>query len=513
MACMRMGLRRLCGGFCLVALFGAAAGESPAESAKPGNADAPAPAQMELVPAGEAVLMRWGVLGHNQTQDDWNGSAKRSPFFWDVQKQEPDAALLPLTNAFPLRMMRFHSGNHLNWREVVGPVAERKAPKDHWKAALNAYPALGEYLEWARMLPGAPELSLIASPFRPVEEVADLVAYCNAIEGPMAQLRARNGHPETYGVMIWELGNECDWEKREDLNLMRGDSEKEKASRLPVEEYIALCRERIAAMRKVDPAIRIYAHAKTAPWSVQNPDWPKWHRAILKELASEINGIVVHPYYDGYPVADVYSKTIDPIIADLRAASTPEHPLTLWISEHARWIDYSDRKLWPQSWGIGGAISTADFLMQAMSRPEIEYANYWCHGHSGPWRVLSRENGPDGKPEVKPTAIFALFQLLNRAALDEVQPLQVRGLPEAAGVSALAFRAGVRRSLLVCNRSPEQAVEFALPAFTGQTAVRLLVSNPAGEDGSARYEQSVVEPQQGRVMIPPHSVAAWLWQD
>ena len=37
---------------------------------------------------------------------------------------------------------------------------------------------------------------------------ADFVRYCNAAAGPMAELRAANGHPEPFNVRHWQIGNE-----------------------------------------------------------------------------------------------------------------------------------------------------------------------------------------------------------------------------------------------------------------------------------------------------------------
>lgn len=475
--------------------------------------------------------MRPLLLGHNTAAIDWHGTDLGRPaVFWNESEGKVESAWEAVTGAFPVRMMRFHPGNTYTWTDLVGPVEQRKpVPHDHSKANFRAIPGFDDYLRWARSLPGTPELSMIASPLRPVEEVADLVAYCNASEGPMADLRAANGHPEPYNVRYWEMGNEMDWRGRADLDVLAQDTYQAGLGRVLVDDYIALLRPRIQAMREVDPDIRIFAHAKTAPFPRQNPDWQDWHRRIIEEIGGEIDGLVIHPYYDGYPVPYCVAS-VDALIEDIRASEHPD--LTVWVNEHARWVQFKERP-WSESWNLQGAISAADFLLKMVKRPEVEAANYWCYGHRGPWRVLDMGE-VDGETVRYGTPVHAMFDLLNRAILEDAQPMTVEGGPKPTppytyAVQAVAFRGSDgKRSLVAVNRSETEPARLSIPLDEGENTnetlalTQLMVTGDTLEaDNSPEHPDAVrcvesrieatVRDGNVEVELPPGSIAGWLW--
>ena len=73
-----------------------------------------------------------------------------------------------------------------------------------------------------------------------IQDAVYWVEYCNYKKGTYySDLRVKNGHPEPYGVKIWDLGNEVDgapWE------LGHKDAD----------EYVKIAREAAKAMRSVD---------------------------------------------------------------------------------------------------------------------------------------------------------------------------------------------------------------------------------------------------------------------
>ena len=106
------------------------------------------------------------------------------------------------------------------------------------------------------------------------EEAADWVEYVNG--DPNSQygaLRARDGYPEPFGVVYWEIGNEIwgDW--------VRGHSD--------AATYAANARRYIRAMKAVDPSIKIIA--------VGDED-PDWNRIVLEEIGAEIDMLSIHHY-------------------------------------------------------------------------------------------------------------------------------------------------------------------------------------------------------------------------
>lgn len=106
------------------------------------------------------------------------------------------------------------------------------------------------------------------------KEAADWVEYVNGDVGsPYGALRARDGYPEPFGVVYWEIGNEIwgDW--------VRGHSD--------AATYAANARRYIRAMKAVDPSIKIIA--------VGDED-PNWNRTVLEEIGSEIDMLSIHHY-------------------------------------------------------------------------------------------------------------------------------------------------------------------------------------------------------------------------
>lgn len=495
----------------------------------------PVPLQLELVVTGQTLPARTALYGHNMTAGDWHGNTSnhRAPILWDPATQQPDPAWTPLTHAWPLRVVRYHSGNAYPWRDAVGPVAERQTIRDDYRRSLRTDAGLQEFLQWreglATAATPAPGVMLIASPFRPVQELADLVAYCNATTGPLAELRAAHGHPAPYNVRYWELGNETDWINRDDLDLGRAETEREKKNKLLVSDYVALCRERALAMRAVDPSIMLIAHAQTAPWPLGNPHWREWHRGVIRGLGDLIDAIAIHPYYDGYKVPYVLAS-IDALIADIRELQPPGRHITVAVTEHSRWVNYNNVEGRPQSWGLQGAISAGDFLLRAMSRPEVSSANYWCYLHRGPWRVLNANWDADGSQKFG-TGPFYLFQLLNDAFLPRFE-LLTPGTPSSTGSSGYPYQVTAghfsnpdngTHALVAVNRSADTSATLVvrnLPLPTGRmvftvvTADSLQATNVPATPDAVHLETRVIEirgAEQPRFELPPRSIASWRW--
>ena len=113
------------------------------------------------------------------------------------------------------------------------------------------------------------------------QEAANWVEYVNGDASTRyGAMRAKDGHPEPFGVVYWEIGNEIwgDW--------VRGHSD--------AATYAANARRYIRAMKAVDPTIKIIAVGDEAP---------DWNRTVLTEIGSEIDLLSIHHYRpkDGDP--------------------------------------------------------------------------------------------------------------------------------------------------------------------------------------------------------------------
>ena len=95
-----------------------------------------------------------------------------------------------------------------HWEEAVGPPASRIHRRNHWwnRDEPNTF-GTDEFLAWCRLLGTQPYLSVNVGSGS-VAEALNWVEYCNGTGSHYADLRARNGHAEPYGVKWWGIGNE-----------------------------------------------------------------------------------------------------------------------------------------------------------------------------------------------------------------------------------------------------------------------------------------------------------------
>jgi alpha-L-arabinofuranosidase len=133
-----------------------------------------------------------------------------------------------------------------------------------------------EFMRFCRNIGAEPTITVnVEGRGATVDEAAAWVEYCN---GPATSkygaMRARNGHPEPYGVRFWEIGNEI-WG-----NWVRGHSD--------AETYARNYRRYVAAMRSIDPSIKFIA--------VGDNDM-RWNRTVLRMVGKEIDYLAIHHYY------------------------------------------------------------------------------------------------------------------------------------------------------------------------------------------------------------------------
>jgi len=167
------------------------------ELAIPSGVDAPPEAAYEVrvtAPAGANVVLARVLL----YPDDHVGGADP-----DVIRRLREARL-------PL--LRWPGGNFVSgyrWRGGVGPTDDRPTVANPAWACLepNLF-GTDEFLAFCREVGCEPLICVNAGDGTPAEAAA-WVEYCNgSAKTPMGRLRAANGHPEPYGVRLWEIGNE-----------------------------------------------------------------------------------------------------------------------------------------------------------------------------------------------------------------------------------------------------------------------------------------------------------------
>lgn len=105
---------------------------------------------------------------------------------------------------------------------------------------------------------------------------AEVEYFNGAVDTPMGQLRAANGHPEPYGVRFWGVGNES-W------------------AYATLNDYVELHRQVASAMRAVDPSITIIAVGGRGMQGTQ-PGQGDWSEVMLTQAGDSMDLISEHVY-------------------------------------------------------------------------------------------------------------------------------------------------------------------------------------------------------------------------
>lgn len=177
-----------------------------------------------------------------------------------------------------------------------------------------------------------------------------------------------------YRVAYWQIGNEVDHHR--DL--------------LPVDGYAALYRDFAAAMKAVDPAIRI------GPGILQQPEY---YERVLKVAPGLVDFVSVHQYmhgqvktcsdYAGWRDArSTFTFGVERAAKVLAAAGRPQMemlvtetgvsgPATLGI------VNHTYKALW---W--------FETLMNELAQPQVTYTFYW--GTHSPWNYRGEDAEPRG---------------------------------------------------------------------------------------------------------------------
>ena len=183
-------------------------------------------------------------------------------------------ALLKELNA---PVYRWPGGNFVSgydWKDGIGDP-DRRPPRKNpaWKGIEHNDVGIHEFMELCREI-HTEAFIVVNTGLGGVEAAAEQIEYVNGdADTPMGRLRARNGHPEPYGVKWWAIGNEMfgDWQ----------------LGHMPLEEYVKKHNRVVDAMRKVDPDFKPIAVGNMGPWSEQ----------MLKTCANHMSLISEHLYW------------------------------------------------------------------------------------------------------------------------------------------------------------------------------------------------------------------------
>jgi alpha-L-arabinofuranosidase len=177
--------------------------------------------------------------------------------------------------------IRWPGGNvaqDYHWKWGVGPRDHRPVWTNlAWGNELEPSDlGTDEFIQFARRVGAEPALTVnVEGRGGTADEAAAWVEYCNGHpQTKYGAMRAANGHPESFHVRYWEIGNEI-WG-----NWVRGHTD--------AATYANNLNRYVEKMKQVDPAISIIASG--------NNDLD-WNRTVLRIAGRNIDYLSIHHYY------------------------------------------------------------------------------------------------------------------------------------------------------------------------------------------------------------------------
>ena len=179
-----------------------------------------------------------------------------------------------------------------HWQNAVGDP-DKRAPflnSAYWSDEVESNDfGPDEFMTLVELLDTEAYIAVSAMSSDDIKMAADEVEYFNgAVDTPMGQLRAANGHPEPYGVRFWSVGNES-W------------------AYAVLNDYVELHKQVAAAMKAVDPSIMIIAVGGRGQQGVQ-PGQGDWSEVMLTRAGDSMDLISEHVYGD-VNLADIPAHT------------------------------------------------------------------------------------------------------------------------------------------------------------------------------------------------------------
>lgn len=174
----------------------------------------------------------------------------RGAGIWDPVRRMPVSEYVALSKLAGITVQRWPGGcytHNYNWKKTVGPLNER----------LDMLFGLSEFLAFCEAANAVPLITLAVYWGEP-QDAADLVEYLNQPNNganpnggkDWAAIRAMDGHPEPYGVIWFEYGNE-------DYHGEHKTKENPNPRCISPEEYAKRYLKYQTAMKSIDPRIKL----------------------------------------------------------------------------------------------------------------------------------------------------------------------------------------------------------------------------------------------------------------
>lgn len=181
-----------------------------------------------------------------------------------------DPEVIDLLREAKISVLRFPGGNFVsgyNWQDGIGPLEKRpEKPNPAWPEWECNHVGTDEWLKFCELVGAEPMICVNAGNGN-AEEASNWVKYCNdPVKTKWGKLRAKNGHPTPYNVLLWEVGNEL-W----------GDFQINWATD---KEYSKRFNKFASAMKEADDSIKLIAVGGSMPDVILN-DTNKQNEGLL----------------------------------------------------------------------------------------------------------------------------------------------------------------------------------------------------------------------------------------
>jgi alpha-N-arabinofuranosidase len=247
---------------------------------------------------------------------------------------------------------RWPGGNFVSgyrWEDGIGD-RERRPPR--WERAWEDVESndfgIDEFLQFCSEVGTEPYIAVNAG-LGSVEEAAAEVEYANgAAASRWGAVRARNGHPEPYGVVWWGVGNE-----------MYGNWQ---LGNVPVERYAIRHNAFVRAMQTRDPQIKVIAVGTPGRWNdvvvaacARHMDLLSGHHYTQRKFRVPLSPADAEEYRESFAAySGSVAAGVRGLVTDMKKRQVAEKPeaarLRLAVDE---WGIVRDWKRDPDGPGIG----------------------------------------------------------------------------------------------------------------------------------------------------------------
>lgn len=419
--------------------------------------------------------------------------------------------LIDYMKAFPGAAYRFPGGspsNEFEWRKSIGPLAARPSIYAELGQFAKVKFGVDEYVQFVKNVDGHAiytlnlrgphygtwSLSKIATDINNLIQYLDDRERFGCIGGTGCRLKAL------------ELGNELDWSP----------------FKYSINTYINRANAVLDKLAAYSDIVWV-ANGATAPWgNVSNHS--VFNSGIAASLANRVHGISLHPYYDGISIPSVgnYINEYASTWKNYRKDGA------VYITEHARWPDGSNSANWSNYWyqgtGLAGAISTSDFIVSAISNPDVALAAWHALSAYGPWKLIKVD---EKTKELYPSPVYWGLRVLRDAYLDHAVRIQYNqpkvttyGGGYDINMVAMVSDDHSKMSVLGINRNSKPvslSLHWSTPVSAAESSSkRWITSDTKDDDNSDSNKKKIVMQQRDLIFqkgstgtvvcMPAHSV-------